>query len=138
MSERSEYYREYYLENRKRILSERKKRYHADVEYKENIKSRFRKRYASKLKSPDKGVGYTVKKKDGMPLFSIKYVSSMTGLSQSLIRGMEQRGILPKSIYTDSRGWRLYSEHQIKLIVTVLRKVPDHEAQTFLRKYWTS
>jgi len=119
-TDRAEYHKSYYKEHRKNILADRKKKYKNDAEYRQKAKNRFKKRYDVHLRSPSKEVGYTVKKVNGRQLFSIKYMAEMTGLSSGDIRELEHKGIIPKSLYTDRRGWRLYTEQQVKLVAVVL------------------
>lgn len=141
MPDRSEYYKEYYKTHRHVILERKRKRYHFDEEYRTKIKGNFKRRYDKCLRSHSKEVGYTVKKVNGVQLFSIKYAAEMTGLSAKDLRRLEMVGVVPKSLYTDKRGWRLYTERQIKRLAAILPglqagNIAEAEARELIKRDW--
>lgn len=111
-----QYQEEYYEKNKEIISDLRKIRYHTDANYREKIKRRSRARYRKSLKSPDKKLGYTIKVVDGVTLFTIKYVLGVISKSRDFLEVWESTGHIPESTYIDTRGWRLYSRHQIDLL----------------------
>jgi hypothetical protein len=140
-TDRSEYHKEYYRQHKHSILEARRKKYESDDKYREQAKERFKKRYNKHLRSPSKEIGYTIKKVNGKQLFSIKYVAEMTGLSTIDVRRLEYDGFIPKSLYTDKRGWRLYTEWQVKSITVALsalkkENITKNEAKEFIKKEW--
>jgi len=120
--EKSTYNREYYLRKKHYISQYRKKRYHSSPTIREKAKARSRSYYHKYRRSPNKRIGYTVKNVDGLQLYTIDYVAQVVGKSQDFIRHMEKRGVIPKSLYTDSRGWRLYTARQIEAIQIAFNK----------------
>ena len=141
MPDRSEYYKLYYEVHRDAILERKRERYHSDAEYRQKIKNNFKRRYDKHLRSHSKEVGYTIKKVNGVQLFSIKYVAEMTGLSAKDFTKLETAGVVPKSLYTDNRGWRFYTERQIKRLASVLLKLQvgsilEAEARELIKRDW--
>jgi hypothetical protein len=138
-----QYQRDYYEENKSVISDLRKIRYHTDPAYREKVKRRSRARYRKNMKSPDKKLGYTIKVMDNMTLFSIKYVLGIIGKSRDFLEVWETRGHIPRSTYTDSRGWRLYSRHQIDLLDISIDKYDKKEwnreqVREYLNTKWDS
>ena len=135
------YHVDYYERNKKIISSSRKMRYHTDSEYREKIKKKARERYDRTLKSPDKKLGYTVKVIDGKPVFTIKYVLAVINKGRDFLESWEERGIIPKTLYTDTRGWRLYTQNQIDVLDYAIGKYDDkewdrEEVSAFLHAKW--
>lgn len=110
------YQKEYYEENKSLISDLRKIRYRTDPAYRDKIKRKSRARYRKRLKSPDKKLGYTIKVVDNKTLFTVKYVLEVISKSRDFLDVWQNEGRIPESTYVDSRGWRLYSEHQIDLL----------------------
>lgn len=123
----SDYNSLYYLQNKERISRRRKVRYKIDRNYREKTKSKARKYYRDNRKSPNKKVGYTVKVLDGVKLFTIKYALSLIHKSRDFLEDWEAGGNIPKTTYVDTRGWRLYSEYQLKLLAHAIGKYDDRE-----------
>lgn len=139
--EETPYHIKYYEENKRSISNIRKMRYRTDPEYREKIKRKARDRYNKKYRSPNKKLGYTVKVVDGKPVFTIKYVLAVINKSRDFLEVWEDRGIIPKSTYTDTRGWRLYTQHQIDLLDYAIGKYDEkewdrEEVEAFLHAKW--
>jgi len=140
MSDR-QYQKEYYRENKELISDLRKIRYQTDPAYREKIKRKSRARYRKRLKSPDKKLGYTIKVVDGMTLYTVRYVLEVISKSRDFLDMWESTGHIPKSTFIDSRGWRLYSEHQIDLLDIAIGMYDDKEwnkeqVREFLTSKW--
>jgi hypothetical protein len=138
-----EYQKEYYDKNKDIISELRKIRYHTDRDYREKIKRRSRARYRKSLKSPDKKVGYTIKVLDKMTLFSVKYVLGIISKSRDFLDSWERTGHIPKSTFLDSRGWRLYNQHQIDLLDEAIGKYDEKEwnkeqVREYLQANWNT
>ena len=137
----SEYQKTYYEENKALISELRKIRYHTDHNYREKVKRKSRQRYRKRLRSPDKKIGYTVKIVDGRTLYSIKYALAVVNKSRDFLDAWESTGHIPKSTYTDSRGWRLYTQTQIDLLDTAIGKYDSkewskEEVKEYLNALW--
>lgn len=120
--EKTTYNKEYYERRKEHISQYRKKRYYSSATVREKARARARAYYYKHHRSPNKRVGYTVKNVDGLQLFTIDYAAQVIGKSQDLIRNWEKRGLIPASLYTDSRGWRLYTARQIKALEEAFKK----------------
>ena len=123
------YHKKYYEDNKTIISELRKIKYWTDLEYRERVKAKARRYYRKKLKSndPDKKLGYTVKVVDGLSLYSMKYALAIIKKSRDFLLSWESTGHIPKSIYTDSRGWRLYTEYQITLLDMAVEKYDERD-----------
>ena len=137
------YHVTYYEENKQTISELRKIKYHTDREYREKLKAKSRKNYRQKLKAsdPDNKLGYTVKVVDGLSLYSMKYALAIINKSRDFLISWESTGHIPKSTYTDSRGWRLYTEYQITLLDMAIEKYDEKEwnkeqVRSFLITNW--
>ena len=138
---RSTYNQEYYRKNKDRISARRKKKYHSDGQHRSRLQRLARDRYNQVAKSRDKAVGYTVKKIDGMELYTITYAAQVTGRPKETLRTWEKRGYIPLTTYTDTRGWRLYTAHQIKLLQESFQRFDAREwtvqdVQNYLFERW--
>lgn len=136
-----DYNADYYQRNKERIAEQRRQKYQEDAKLRNKARARARRRYHEQLKSPDRKVGYTVKKVNGVPLYTIQYAASITDRRPDFIRSWEKQGFIPKSTYTDSRGWRLYTEDQIKAMGFAFKKYDDGEwtkiqVRDYLSNHW--
>lgn len=120
-AEDKEYNQEYYDQHKNTISEHRKSRYWTDPEYRAQVMARSRKRYQVESSSKDKDIGYTVKMKDRVEVFTIKHVANQIGKCEDTIRTWESKGIIPRPIYKESRGWRLYNSKQIQLLTAAFR-----------------
>jgi len=135
------YHVKYYEENKEIISSTRKMRYHTDLKYREKIRKKARDRYNKRYKTPNKKIGYTIKAIDGVPVFTIKYVLAVINKGRAFLEGWERKGIIPKSTFTDTRGWRLYTQKQIDRLDYAIGKYDDkewdkEEVEAFLHNKW--
>ena len=142
-AEEQAYHKKYYKDNKQTISELRKIKYHTDKEYRERVKAKARRNYRKKLKpkDPDSKIGYTVKVIDGISLYSMKYALNIIKKSRDFLLSWESTGHIPKSTYTDSRGWRLYTEYQITLLEMAIGKYDDRvwnkeQVREFLTTNW--
>lgn len=119
--EKKEYNQLYYEAKKEEINQRRRQRYHQELSYRQKAQDVARERYRQYGKSQNKNAGYTLKNVHGVKLFTIQYVENITGKTQEFIRDWEKRGLIPKSTYTDVRGWRLYTEKQIESLGTAIQ-----------------
>lgn len=103
---------EYYRKNKKRITQHRKNRYATDADYRKQIKDRaLIHKQRNRTVSP-KGV---IKSRKGF-FITIGKLSEVIGKDRQTIRMYHRTGILPTPTHFDTRGWRLYTVHQVLLI----------------------
>lgn len=136
-----EYNQRYYHENKLRILQKRKDKYKEDPEYRMKIQRNCQRHYRKRLKSRSKKIGYTIKKKGGMELFSLAFITRLTGKSNEDIWRLEKKGVIPIPLYTDAREWRLYTEDQVKRVATALERFDKgdwtiDEVRIYLHRHW--
>ncbi len=136
-----EYNKNYYRENKVRIAEKRKDKYKTDPEYRMRIQLNCQRSYRKRLKSKSKRIGYTIKKKGGMELFSLAFITKLTGKSNEVIWRLEKKGVIPVPLYTDAREWRLYTEDQVKRVATALDNLDtgiwtQDQVSFYLHKHW--
>lgn len=136
-----EYNERYYRENKIRILEKRKEKYKTDPAYRMRIQLNCQKSYRKRLKSKSKRIGYTIKKKGGMELFSLAFITKLTGKSNEVIWRLENKGVIPIPLYTDAREWRLYTEDQVKRVAMALDHLDtgnwtQDQVSFYLHKHW--
>lgn len=136
-----EYNERYYNENKVRILQKRKDKYKTDPVYKIRIQKNAKRSYQKHLKSKSKRIGYTIKKKGGIELFSLAFITKLTGKDNEFIWRLERKKVIPVPLYTDAREWRLYTEDQVKRVAMAL----DHfdtgkwtldQVRSYLHEHW--
>lgn len=137
-----EYNRRYYAKKKKEIADARKRKYWSDPDYRNKVRAGSRKRYRQEAKSRDSRIGYTVKKADGKELYTITYAAQVSDRKEDTIRSWEKSGDIPKTVYTDTRGWRLYTSHQIELLSVAFKKFDTGEwtreiVRSYLHNNWT-
>lgn len=64
----------------------------------------------------------------GKYLYTLQDVAAETGRSPDLLRKLHREGILPDPI-RDGRGWRLYTENQIKLIIEAFTDISPKDRE---------
>jgi len=135
------YNREYYEQNKPILKITKAKRYATDRKYREGVKRRARDRYQKKRGDALKNVGYTLKKLNGEVVFTIQHAAKAIGRATSTLRSAEASGHVPKSTVVDSRGWRVYTERQIGLMVTAFKYYDENlwtmkNVSDYLHKHW--
>jgi hypothetical protein len=135
------YNRMYYVKKRENLLRRKKERYKVDPAYRNRQIARSKMYHDKYVKPEHPGLAYKVKKIGEDSFFTISYLAQTLGYSQSYVRVLEKEGVIPQTIYTDSRKWRLYSKAQIELCVMAFREyVGDRwtkeECSEYLHKFW--
>jgi len=113
---RSEYFKDYYAENRDVINRKRKRRYHTDPDYKGSVlmasqKYRDRHRKPPKIRLPRYSSPMVEKAGDGgeVMLFSVGAFATFLTRSVQAITHWEKNSVLPETPYRDGRGHRFYT-----------------------------
>lgn len=140
VSDRHEYYSQYYQKNKAAFRKRRKERYHkseAVREYHRKQSREWYKKHRAKGDNPNRTI---IKTSDGRRLYSIGHAAGAVGFSIPYFRDMTLKGIFPDATYKNKAGWRMYSEDQIKLLkkaIVFYRQftTPDN-MQAVLYCYW--
>jgi len=139
-SERDQYMRNYYTENRERILARRRIRYANDPEYKRKLteqrrRTRQRKRLLEK-RDVRKELGDTIRDK-GKPMkiynnqrthyaivrmFTVGRVADLIGIKRTHIYNWIHANRLPEANYVMKNGWRLFTEYEVHIIKDCVRR----------------
>lgn len=127
------YFERYYEENRDKINKKRKRKYHGDPEYRENVLQASRDYRSRKRKENSEGVldrpvglrrlqrfqsvvdrrvgdGNTIK------LMSVGAFAQLLGRSIQSVNHWEKDGVLPCTPYRDSRGFRYYTLGMMEIV----------------------
>ncbi len=132
------YNRRYYLDNKSKILEERRDRYANDPFYRRRMKrlaqEAYKKRQAEKPRTMVRpGVLQTP---DGSILYTIGMLSKAVGLSVHTLRKYHRQGVLPAPQFFDKRGWRLYTQKQIRLLAGLFKALKEKKiTRTELTKH---
>lgn len=138
---RNEYMRDYYAENKKRILARRKLRYANDPEYKKKLteqrrRTRQRKRILDKKDLSRKEFGDTIRDK-GKPMkiynnqrthyaivrmFTVGRVADIVGIKRTHIYNWIHGERLPEANYVMKNGWRLFTEYEVQVVQDCVRR----------------
>lgn len=136
-----EYNRKYYQKNKRRISNARKVKYLKNPKIQNQIKRKSLAHYYRRKSKDNSRVNYSVKEIGGVTLYSIQYAAAVMGKSADTLRQWEKEKIVPLTTYVDSRGWRLYTGHQLKVLSIAARKLSKKEftkvtMAEYLRQEW--
>lgn len=116
ISDRHEYYSEYYQKNKTKLNKKKKDRYASSPMNREYHKKKAREWY-HRNKTNTGTVNRTVMRaEDGRRLYSIRHAANALGLSISYFRDLIRSGIVPEASIRVSGRWRMYTEGQVKLL----------------------
>jgi len=115
--------KEYYRRNKMRISEARKRRYREDPNYRRKIQRKSRAYKRSKSLGRPKGI---IKSTKGT-FFTIGRLSSIIKRKVKTIRAYHRNGVLPNPTHFDTRGWRLYTRHQVRLLVCAFESLDRGE-----------
>lgn len=116
ISDRHEYYAEYYKKNKAKLNNKKKERYSSSESNREYHKRKAREWY-HKNKVRTGTMNRTVlKTEDGRRLYSIRHAANAIGFSIPYFRDLIKNGIVPEASFKASGRWRMYTEGQIKLL----------------------
>jgi hypothetical protein len=109
-------FRDWYEKNKEHLNRRRRQRYHKDPNYREKAITRSREDYAAKTINQEK-VDRRVFSVDAVKLISIGKLADAIGRKVLTVRRYHMMGVIPQPSHLDSRGWRLYTVDQLRLIV---------------------
>jgi len=139
---RKGYQREYYLKNKERILSHRKKRFQNDEEYRNRVNrqrrtARLRKEQDSyqsapelpsneeveveyncmmKVLSADQTKGHVCK------MYTITAVAMKLKLDKKRLEHLIYQRKIPRALYRNPQGWRVYTQYQVDILVRAFKR----------------
>lgn len=139
---RSSYQRDYYLKNKERILSRRKKLYQNDDEYRNKVNkqrrtARLRKEQDSyqsaptlpkneeveveyncmmKVLSADKTKSHICK------MYTITAVAMKLKVDKKRLEHLIYLRKIPRALYRNANGWRMYTEYQMNILIRAFAK----------------
>ena len=138
---RTDYMKEYYEQNKERILKSRKVRYDNDPTYRNKLarnRSETRKRFRElerlklKKKSIENGEEFVVESGKKMKvktpngkealvhMYTLGQLCDIVGLKKASVINWINSGKLPESTYRNQNNWRLYTDDQIRAIKSVI------------------
>lgn len=119
---RDGYNKNYYAENRDRILEKKRGRYHEDAGYREQCKAQARERrmeHKENREDPMIEVGGI-----RSAAFPVRVLSERIGKSVSTINHWQRTGTIPATPFYSGGGHRLYTEGMIVVVFRALSVFP--------------
>lgn len=117
------YFEQYYDENRDSINEKRRKKYQEDPEYRDRVLKasrdyRERQRREPRVRMPrfQKPITYTAGDGSEVQLFSVGAFAAFLARSVQAINHWEKSGILPRTPYRNSRGFRCYTRSMMEIV----------------------
>lgn len=137
-----EYQRNYYRRNKQSISDKKKERYWAKRSVREGAIRRSREYYSRNVRTPDRGVSTTVKRVGDLLLFSIRHVCNVCDVSPRTIRSWIEKGHIPPTSYTDSRGWNLFTQAQVDALEYAFQQYSSGQwthlaVRKYLDQHWS-
>ena len=108
-------FKDYYKENREKLLARRRKRYQTDPEYRKLRQRDALGYYNRKVKRAVPSVR-TILYRRGRKYFTIGLLAKFIHRDEDTIRRYHRSGILPPTTVKHKDGWRLYTEAQVNLL----------------------
>ena len=131
MTARTWSYEQWYRENRESLSRRRKEKYRNDPAYRlARINSARRSYSTEKLRGRPVIDRKIVRRADGSAFFSIGHLSVMINRGIQTIREYHKKGVIPAPRFFDSRGWRLYTPNQMRLMRSVFRDFDEGRLST--------
>ena len=121
------YNRRYYIDNRGKLLLQRRDRYANDPIYRRRMKRLARDNYAKRTEGQVKQVVRpgVMRTPDGSILYTVGVAAKASNRKVQTIRKYHRSGVIPNPLFYDKRGWRLYTKEQILLLRTVFQALDD-------------
>ena len=139
---RSSYQREYYLKNKQRILSRRKKMYQNDENYRNKVNkqrrtARLRKEQDSYQSAPSLRTNEEVEveyncvmkvlsadktKSHICKMYTITAVAMKLKLDKKRLEHLIYLRKVPRALYRNPKGWRMYTEYELALLIRAFGK----------------
>lgn len=129
---RSEYYAQYYKDNKKRIAEKRHEKYKNDPKYRKKVLDRNRNSRQSQIQDRKIseahddalwGGTYREYEVDGVTFATIGAVAAALNCSEETIREWEERKIIPPCEYRSEKGNRLYTKESL---MSMYRALHEH------------
>ncbi len=121
-------FKEWYRTNKERLSKQRKRRYATDSRYREKAKADAKDRYHA-TKS-DRVVDRKTLT-DGKRFYvTIGKVAELIHRKVQTVRDYHAMKVIPDPTFYDSRGWRLYTHDQVKIIVSVFKAFDRKEIKS--------
>jgi hypothetical protein len=116
---KTEYNKEYYKKNKKKIAAAKKQRYEDNGEYRRSLLFNSKVQYALRSLKEDKPIEYIKFNGTQERAYSLKQVIKIINRSKPLVYSWYKNGIIPKSLFGNDR--LCYS--QVAYIDTILDKI---------------
>ena len=130
-----DYHKKYYKKHKDKLLELKRVRYENDPSYRNRVRNTSKHRYHDKirpnldLRTLDKKRESKMKPKEMLLtvngenrveiMYPIGELARRLDRATQTIRKWEERDVIPKAMYKDSVGRRLYTEDQMQLVVTL-------------------
>ncbi len=109
-------YKKWYRENKSKLSRRRKRRYHNDESFREQVKDRANKYYQRRRRKAVPVDRTVIRSRAGEHYISIGKLATFINRKSDTIRQYHRTGVLPSPSFYDTRGWRLYTQKQARLL----------------------
>lgn len=133
-------YKDWYQENKKVIARKRKLKYHKDAEYRTLCKERARDYYNRNERRPLEARFF--RRVNGVDYITIGKLAKIIKRTTQTIRQYHDNCVIPEVNIVDSRGWRLYTLEQARIISSVFARYNKDKIRTLkevsdqIKKKW--
>jgi hypothetical protein len=115
------YFKDWYERNKEDLNRRRREKYHTNPDYRKTQIQNAKKRYSEDQSRSVVADRRVLRNDDGQRFWSIGVLSETINRTIQTIRGYHRNDFIPSPTHYDSRGWRLYTSHQINLLQRVFR-----------------
>jgi len=123
-------YSDWYRENRARLSAARKRKYRENKEYRNGARKRARNYYIRNKKVMRPKDRFRIRDADGKNYVTIGRVAKAIGRVVDVVRAYHRRGIIPSTGIVDTRGWRLYTNVQLMLLIKAFKMFDRKELKS--------
>jgi hypothetical protein len=132
----------WYEKNKEELNRRRREKYRKNKKFKKQCQTRSSKYYHAVVK-PKKGKvnRRVIRTSKGDSYLTIGAFAKTVGRNPSTIRNMQAAGTLPEPSACDSRGWRLYTVSQARLLKKLFvlyddKKITRKQLKKLIVKHW--
>ena len=135
-------YEDWYREHKAEISATRKRKYKKNKAYRDEAKKRARDYYNRNKKVMRPVDRFRVRDADGKNYVTIGRVARAIGRVVDVVRSYHRRGVLPDTGFVDTRGWRLYTNGQLLLLMRAFKMFDRKELKSlgevgeYLNEHW--
>jgi hypothetical protein len=135
-------FKEFWDKNKDEKNAERRRKYNSDPEYHKRVRKKAKESYNRRIKKMKPTDRQTIVDNSGKKYWSIGRLSRIINRTIIVIRRYHMDGVIPLPTFYDTRGWRLYSTHQVSMMRKAFKQLDEgsmkslSELTKFLTENW--